>query len=200
MHLISPHRQTPALALLAAVDAHADTGPAADCRPHTDVWGSGRLCAGLPFCVLQAQARTGTPCRVDFVQLTLATRFRYIVAFHATTLHLQPSRQHFRHVTPWRPRRILVLSASRVALYSVPSFRSVGVGSALVLERAAEPGWRGALADLGRVGIGRWAARVVRPGVCVTSSVAVRQTSTPTSKQAVLCSMFVPQQWRLQAF
>lgn len=50
--------------------------------------------------------------------------------------------------------RILVLSASRVALYSVPSFRSVGVGSALVLERAAQPGWRGALADLGRVGVG----------------------------------------------
>ncbi len=54
--------------------------------------------------------------------------------------------------------RILVLSASRLALYSVPSFRSVGVGSALVLERAARAGWRGALADLGRVGVGAcWA-------------------------------------------
>ncbi|KAL4457539.1 hypothetical protein ABPG75_012404 [Micractinium tetrahymenae] len=87
----------------------------------------------------------------------------------------------------WR-HRILVLSASRIALYSVPSFRSVGVGSALVLERAAQPGWRGALADLGRVGVGTRALGLALGGVLIPSPPAItlamqlillRLTATP---------------------
>ncbi|KAL4440676.1 hypothetical protein ABPG77_000385 [Micractinium sp. CCAP 211/92] len=69
--------------------------------------------------------------------------------------------------------RILVLSASRLALYSVPSFRSVGVGSALVLERAARAGWRGALADLGRVGVGTRALGLGLGGVLIPSPPAI---------------------------
>lgn len=44
----------------------------------------------------------------------------------------------------------------RAILYLSPSFRSVGVGTALLLERPAAPGWRGAAADLGRVIQGGW--------------------------------------------
>ncbi|KAL4440675.1 hypothetical protein ABPG77_000384 [Micractinium sp. CCAP 211/92] len=72
----------------------------------------------------------------------------------------------------WR-RRILVLAASRLALYSVPSFRSVGVGSALVLERAARAGWRGALADLGRVGVGTRLLGLALGGLLIPSPPAI---------------------------
>ncbi|KAL4457540.1 hypothetical protein ABPG75_012405 [Micractinium tetrahymenae] len=99
--------------------------------------------------------------------------------------------------------RILVLSASRIALYSVPSFRSVGVGSALVLERAAQPGWRGALADLGRVGVGTRLLGLAIGGVLIPASPAVtlavqltllRLTMTPDYCSAALLTDGLMQQ------
>lgn len=51
----------------------------------------------------------------------------------------------------WRWRLVL-LTAARVGLYGIiPSFRRVGVGTALMLDRPPCSGWRGAAADLARV-------------------------------------------------
>lgn len=43
---------------------------------------------------------------------------------------------------------------SQILTYTIPSVRRVGVGTALMLERPATPGWRGALSDLLRTLMG----------------------------------------------
>lgn len=40
---------------------------------------------------------------------------------------------------------------ARIIFYLLPTVRSVGMGTSLLLERVAQPGWRGAAADVARV-------------------------------------------------
>lgn len=62
---------------------------------------------------------------------------------------------------PAPPRRMWLVPAARVAVCSTPSYRRVGMGISLMLERAATAGWRGALSDAARVFLGKqgWAER-----------------------------------------
>lgn len=51
-------------------------------------------------------------------------------------------------------RRTWLSPALRLLLHTVPSFRRIGVGGAMVLEHLPRSGWSGAAADVGRVIVG----------------------------------------------
>lgn len=78
----------------------------------------------------------------------LAVRMFNLPAFSPS--QRSPGVCHSSAATYWRNRHWL-LPLGRISLYLAPSFRSAGVGSALMLERPPSPGWLGAAVDAFRV-------------------------------------------------
>lgn len=111
------------------------------------------LAQGLALCTVVIQAVNLLNNRSSAATEAAKTQTLLVLAATSLTAAVTLGAQLFY----WR-HRVVLLPLLRITTYSIPSVRSTGVGTALLLERLPTPGVRGALIDALRTGSGTKAA------------------------------------------